>query len=380
MNIKQSIFRANRWQSVSETSGFVSGKSQLVLAFGAKRLLQQPEHRRAIREAYPSAHVVLGSTAGEIVGNAVYDETIVTTAIQFEKSKVNCAVAHIDEFANSYEAGKALIRKLDSRALVSVLVIADGTRINGSELVMGLNINKPEQARIVGGLAGDGGEFVSTIVGLDDAVGEGYLVAVGFYGNELKAGSGSLGGWDEFGPERVITKSDKNILYEIDGKSALSLYKTYLGPYEKELPGSAFLFPLAITVEGAKEKLVRTIISIDEKNQSMTFAGNMPEGSKLRLMKANFDRLIDASSSAARDSSSTLKDSRPELAILISCVGRKIILKERVYEEIEAAKDVFGNATFLTGFYSYGELSPLNNTVMCELHNQTMTITTLSEK
>jgi hypothetical protein len=379
MKIKQAIFSDKQWKLVNETEGFAAEDCQLVLAFGAKRLLQQPERLLEIRNAYPSAHLVVGSTAGEIVGNSVYDETIVTTAILFEKSTVNCAVAHIDEFANSYEAGKALIRKLESDGLVSVLVIADGTKINGSELVMGLNLNKPPHARIVGGLAGDGGEFVSTIVGLDGAVGEGYLVAVGFYGSSLKAGSGSLGGWDEFGPERTITKSDKNVLYEIDGKNALSLYKTYLGPYEKELPGSAFLFPLAITVEGAKEKLVRTIISIDEKNQSMTFAGNMPVGSKLRLMKANFDRLIEASSEAARDSFTTLKNSTPELAILISCVGRKIILKERVYEEIEAAKNVFGSATYLTGFYSYGELSPLNNTAMCELHNQTMTITTLTE-
>lgn len=379
MKIKQAIFRNNEWKQVRDASGFDAGKSQLVLVFGAKRLLLDPERRREIRNEYPSARLIFGSTAGEILGNNVYDETIVATAIEFEKSKVNCAVAHIDEFANSYEAGKALIKKLEASGLVSVLVIADGTKINGSELVMGLNLNKPQEARIVGGLAGDGGDFISTLVGLDESVGEGYLVAVGFYGSELKAGSGSLGGWDEFGPERVITKSDKNVLYEIDGKSALALYKTYLGPYEKELPGSAFLFPLAITVEGAKEKLVRTIISIDEKNQSMTFAGNMPEGSKLRLMKANFDRLIDASSDAARDSSTTLRNSTPELAILISCVGRKIILKERVYEEIEAAKNVFGRDTFLTGFYSYGELSPLNNGTMCELHNQTMTITTLSE-
>lgn len=379
MKIKQAIFRENNWHQVKETPGFKPGECNLVLTFGAKRLLQNPNRLSEIREAYPYANVVVGSTAGEIAGHSVFDETIVTTAVQLEKNKVNCAFAHIDEFANSYEAGKALIKKLDAEGLASVLVIADGTKINGSELVMGINLNKPEHTRIVGGLAGDGGEFVSTIVGLDDAVGEGYLVAVGFYGSTIKAGSGSLGGWDEFGPERIITKSDKNILYEIDGKSALSLYKTYLGPYEKELPGSAFLFPLAITVEGAKEKLVRTIISIDEKNQSMTFAGNMPEGSKLRLMKANFDRLIEASSDAARDSSTTLKNSTPELAILISCVGRKIILKERVYEEIEAAKNVFGADTFLAGFYSYGELSPLNNGTMCELHNQTMTITTLAE-
>jgi hypothetical protein len=379
MKIKQAIFRENHWQSVGQLDGFSPSACQLVLAFGAKKLLNDPERLQEIRREYSSANLVFGSTAGEILGNSVYDETIVTTALQFEKSEVRCAIAHIDDFASSVEAGQSLINKLNPDGLVSVLVIADGTKVNGSELVTGLNINKPPHARIVGGLAGDGAAFESTVVGLNDIIGEGFLVAVGFYGDHLKAGSGSLGGWDEFGPERTITRSDKNILYEIDGKNALSLYKTYLGPYEKELPGSAFLFPLAISIEG-KEKLVRTIININEADQSMTFAGNMPEGSKLRLMKANFDRLIDASSDAARDSFTGLKNSEPELAILISCVGRKIILKERIYEEIEAAKNVFGNEACISGFYSYGELSPLHQSNLCELHNQTMTITTLSEK
>jgi hypothetical protein len=378
MKIKQAIFRENHWQSVGQLDGFSPSACQLVLAFGAKKLLNDPERLQEIRREYSSANLVFGSTAGEILGNSVYDETIVTTALQFEKSEVRCAIAHIDDFASSVEAGQSLINKLNPDGLVSVLVIADGTKVNGSELVTG-NINKPPHARIVGGLAGDGAAFESTVVGLNDIIGEGFLVAVGFYGDHLKAGSGSLGGWDEFGPERTITRSDKNILYEIDGKNALSLYKTYLGPYEKELPGSAFLFPLAISIEG-KEKLVRTIININEADQSMTFAGNMPEGSKLRLMKANFDRLIDASSDAARDSFTGLKNSEPELAILISCVGRKIILKERIYEEIEAAKNVFGNEACISGFYSYGELSPLHQSNLCELHNQTMTITTLSEK
>jgi len=259
------------------------------------------------------------------------------------------------------------------------LVIADGTLVNGSELVEGLNQCKPASARIVGGLAGDGEAFESTLVGLNDAVGEGMIAAVGFYGAHLRAGSGSLGGWDEFGPERTITRSQKNVLFEIDGKNALSLYKNYLGAYAQELPGSAFLFPLAISPPDGNEKLVRTILTINEEDQSMTFAGNMPEGSKLRLMKANFDRLIDASSVAAKDCYEGLMDSTPELAILISCVGRKIILKGRIYEEIEAARDIFGSGPFFTGFYSYGEISPLNTSTVCELHNQTMTITTLSE-
>lgn len=205
------------------------------------------------------------------------------------------------------------------------------------------------------------------------------VVAIGFYGNSLKIGHGSFGGWDEFGPERTITRSDKNVLYEIDGKNALDLYKEYLGPYKDELPGSALLFPLSLKEPGSDQYLVRTILGINEEAKSMHFAGNLPQGSKVRLMKANFDRLIEGSSIAAKNSCSSLLNCNPELAILISCVGRKLILQERTDEEVEAVKGIFPGRTAMTGFYSYGEISPFNQLTRCELHNQTMTITTLSE-
>jgi hypothetical protein len=225
-------------------------------------------------------------------------------------------------------------------------------------------------------MAGDADRFSSTFTSINAVPSQGNVIAIGFYGDDLSVYHGSCGGWDEFGPERTITKSDKNILFEIDGKNALDLYKEYLGDYAKELPGSALLFPLSLKLSGADNTLVRTILSIDEKEKSMTFAGNLPEGSKVRLMKANFDKLIDASSSAAEDATDK---HIVQLALLVSCVGRKLVLNDRTDEELTAAKEVFGDKTIMTGFYSYGELSPFNKGTQCELHNQTMTITTFSE-
>jgi hypothetical protein len=121
-------------------------------------------------------------------------------------------------------------------------------------------------------------------------------------------------------------------------------------------------------------------MAIDEENQSMTFAGDMPEGGYARLMKANFDRLIDGAGDAAHATSETLGASKPELALLISCVGRKLVLKQRVEEEVEGVRDVLGEDTVLAGFYSYGEICPHGAFTQCELHNQTMTITTFSER
>jgi len=205
------------------------------------------------------------------------------------------------------------------------------------------------------------------------------VTAIGLYGDRLKVGYGSFGGWDAFGAERLITHAQGNVLYELDGKSALQLYKMYLGEHARGLPATALLFPLSLRKSKDDEPLVRTILSVDEEKQSMTFAGGLTEGAYARFMKANIDRLVDGASEAATTSYEAIGSTTPDLAILISCIGRKLVLKQRIEEEVESVRDVLGARTTLTGFYSYGEISPFAPGARCELHNQTMTITTLSE-
>lgn len=230
---------------------------------------------------------------------------------------------------------------------------------------------------VFGGLAGDNIKFEKTLVGLNEDASEGKVVVIGFYGNEINFSFGCKGGWSDFGPEREVTLSEKNVLYKIGERFALDIYKEYLGKYAEELPGSALYFPLSMKESKEATSVVRTILSIDEKTKSMTFAGNIPQGSFVRLMKGNFDKLIDASYNAASESFSN-HPKQPELALIVSCVGRKIVLGNRVEEEFEAVKEVSGN-TLLCGFYSYGEISPVSNHNSCELHNQTMAILTISE-
>ena len=233
-------------------------------------------------------------------------------------------------------------------------------------------------AIISGVIAGDSDRFEKPYIGLNQAPTSGNIIAIGLYGNNIKIGCASSGGWDEFGRERTITRSSKNILYEIDNHLALDLYKVYLGPYKENLPGSALYFPLSIKSSDSNLKLIRTILSINEKDNSMVFAGNISEGSTVRFMKASHDKLIDSSFTAAQIAKSTIKE-MPDLAILISCIGRKIILKDRTIEEVQEAQKALGENTCSTGFYSYGEISPFNANTKCELHNQTLTIITLKE-
>lgn len=368
-----------RISPVDENRRVDETKCQLVLVFSPKHELEEPKNMRQFQEFFPNAHVVACSTAGQIRGLTVTDTDTQISAFEFEKTQLKTSVVNITSIqGESFEAGKILVSDLKADDLCYILVISDGSLVNGSELVNGIRDQISSSIPVTGGLAGDGTNFKSTLVGLNETPSEGQIIAIGFYGQNLKVSHGSLGGWEMFGPERVVTKSKANQLFEIDGQNALELYKEYLGKYADELPGSALLFPLSVKRDDETDPVVRTILSIED--DTMIFAGDLPEGSKVRFMKANFDRLVDAAIQAAEDSIKEEAKTTPEAALLISCVGRKIILGERIDEEVEAVSDVFGEKTLITGFYSYGEISPLLPNTKCELHNQTMTITTFDER
>jgi hypothetical protein len=372
------LYNDNKLETQNETPSANLAKSQLVLGFGGKEVISSQPVYEKLKSTFPEAHIVLCSTAGEIINNRVNDNSVSIAAIELEKTSIQPVTVNIRDYDNSYEAGKALIRLINFNSLSYILVISDGSNVNGSELVRGINELVNDRVPVTGGLAGDGTNFQSTVVGLNEKPSSGNIVAIPFYGQHFVVSHASMGGWEIFGPERTVTKSVANQLFEIEGQKALDLYKTYLGPYADELPGSALLFPLGVKVHEEDAPIVRTILSIDQETGSMVFAGDVPNGSKVRFMKANFDKLVDAATHAAGQAFQKLP-AAPQLALLISCVGRKVILGKRTEEEVEAVADTFGNQTLLTGFYSYGEISPFNDHAKCELHNQTMTITTFDE-
>ena len=378
MKIEQDIWtRSNGWRTGN-------GKEpkptyQLVLLFGSAACLNTPETLTDIKTRYPNARMFGCSTAGEICGTEVVDHSLVLTAIEFEYTNFLCTFAAADENVSSFGAGVQLARALPRDNLRHLFVLSDGLHVNGSALVEGLQQELPESVTVTGGLSGDGMRFRETLVMTDDGPKSKTIAALGFYGDRLKIGFGSLGGWDPFGPERVVTRSDGNVLFEMDRKSALDLYKAYLGDHAKDLPASGVMFPLAVRIPGSDRAVVRTILSVNEDQSSMTFAGDIPQGSRARLMRANLDRLVDGSIGAARISREAIGSVPPQLAILVSCVGRKLALRQRIEEEIEGVEDVLGEEAALIGFYSYGEIAPGAPGMRCELHNQTMTVTTISE-
>ena len=351
----------------------------LSFVFGGRLELEKQNLLKDIKEFWPKSIIIGCSTAGEIYNDNVFNESVVVTNITFNKSKAVSLQVPIKDMESSYEAGIKLAKKINKKNLKHIILFSEGIKVNGEKLLKGLCENISNSVTVSGGLAGDGERFNKTITIFDDLIESNTVVGLCFYGDNLEIKCASLGGWDTFGPQRLVTKSEGNILFELDGKPALDLYKKYLGEYAKDLPSSALFFPLCIFKDNKYPGLVRTILSVNERDGSLVFAGDIPMGCNTSLMKTNIDSLIDGSEGAALKCINNNGSNSPELAILISCVGRKMVLKQRTEEEIEVVRDIFNKETLITGYYAYGQFSPLTENGICELHNQTMTITTFSE-
>ena len=364
------------WEYVIENQEL---REPLVLVFGNRYMLEDDSIYEEIRQQFPGGHIIFGSACAEISSNTVNEESITVTAIEFEKSEFLIKTSNVlNTDLDSFKTGNDLINQFPQEGLKYVFVVSEGSFVNGSQLTKGMSASTDDNLVITGGLCGDDARFEKTLASYNENPKEGELVAVGFYGETLEISFSIHGGWTPFGPERIVTKSEGNILYELDGLPALDLYKNYLGEKAKDLPGAALLYPFSVTTEGERQSIVRSILNIDEEKNAVILAGDIIEKAKVQLMMTNVDNIANASERAARQALE-YRVNKPQLAILISCIGRKLVLDQRVEEEIEEVIEVIGKDAVITGFYSYGEIAPFHGESACQLHNQTMTITLISE-
>ncbi|WP_457595902.1 FIST signal transduction protein [Hydrogenimonas sp.] len=374
MEVRQYRFEES-WNEPFDTA--LDSPQTLVLMFGEMGRSEKID--RAIEEvceAFPRSVKAGCSSAGEIYDGELFEHSLVVSVACFEKSRLKKAVRTIASPDDSEQIGRELAESLSGEGLKAVLLISEGLVINGTELTRGVNEALPSDVVVTGGLAGDDSRFEITYV-LDDEnrPRSGVVSAVGFYGGDFRVASGYRGGWDRFGVERKITAAKKNVLYTLNDEPALEVYKRYLGRYASELPASALLFPLAVREsKETRETKVRTVLAVDEETQSITFAGDIPEGGYATFMKSNFDRLIDGVYDIAETIARNERIAPEALCVAISCVGRKLLLRQRTEEELEAILEVLPPGVRQIGFYSYGEISPMRTTGACDLHNQTMTL------
>ena len=355
-----------------------ASQPQCVLAFGTVGWLQRLQP--FLVSKFPDVCHLGCTTAGEISNEGLTDDSCVLTAIHFDNAQVQCATTTLTSMEDSFAAGQRLAQEVPTQGLRAVVVLGQGVNINCSALIGGMAAVFGPSVLITGGLAGDAANFQETWVLDHTGVYKDRIACIGLYGAGLSVSHGSVGGWMPFGPARKVTRSTNNVLFELDGEPALAVYKRYLGDHAKDLPASGLLFPFAMLGKDQGDAgLIRTILAVDEAQGSLTLAGDIDPDGYLRLMHASTDALVDGAEVAAQAAKGALQQPEQSLALLVSCVGRKLVMGGRAEEEIEAVAEVLGKSAVLTGFYSYGEISPFAGELSCKLHNQTMTITHITE-
>jgi hypothetical protein len=365
-----------------ELARLQQAEPDLIIYFGSRTALASGAAFAQLQAACPAAMILGCSTGGQIHEHDTVDDEITGVAIRFDATRIRLVSEMVGSSADSRHCGRTIGERLLAPDLAGIFILSDGLNVNGSELVAGITAVIGPHVPLTGGLAGDGSQFEETLVGADCAPKSRMVAGIGFYGSAIRIGHGSAGGWDVFGPWRTVTRSQGNVLFELDGEPALDLYERYLGDEAEGLPGAGLLFPLQIqNPDNADHRIVRTILAVDHDKRSLTFAGDVPERWSAQLMRGNFEHLSRGADDAARQATKGLADGQAAngVALLVSCIGRRLLMGQRVSEEIEAAGAVLGTQFARLGFYSYGEISPHAVSGLCELHNQTMTITTITE-
>jgi len=373
MLLETYLYHHNAWNKILDNS--YDSKNTLLIVFASATISKIEKPLKELSKTFSNSIIIGASTAGEIYGDELYEDSLVVSVICFEKTTLHHSLCRLISSQYSFEDGISIAKDLLSDDLRGIFILSDGLNANGSKLTEGISTIIKSNIPVTGGLAADGDRFEKTWVLVEGEAKSGFVCAVGFYGSAIKIAYASKGGWDRLGIQRVVTKSKDNVLYELDKQPALEIYRRYLGEKAEELPAAGLLFPLDLRSDAdTSESKVRTILAVNEAEQSITFAGDIPEGSHVTLMKANFNRIIDGASEAAESLDLNAYNNEEIISIAISCVGRRLVLKSRVEEELEAILDVLPSKTKQIGFYSYGEISPLASG-KCDLHNQTMTLT-----
>lgn len=382
-------FRVNEACLGNEASLKALAQAQLILLFGTRQAFEHSltgtcDHLSRLCQAAPDA-IITGTTTGTLIeGTSLDEEGWSGIALSFDKVRLRQSSVELETKAQSYEAGKRLATSLLGQDLHYILLLSPGLEVDGSALIKGLSEGVGEEVIITGGLAGDGAAFEKTYVLNSDHISSNEIVAVGFYGEALRVGTATGGGWKAFGPEREVTSASGTVLEALDGGPALDLYETYLGEEAAQLPASALMFPLKIhDPDHPTREVVRTVLSIDRSAKTLTFAGSIPQNWPARLMRGQPNHLVSGAEAAIEKALLHLRARDPELepqvCLAVSCVGRRLLMGQRTLDEVEAVGQRLGPTALQFGFYSYGEIAPYPDYSTAGLHNQTMCLTLLSE-
>ncbi len=353
----------------------INEKRLLVLCAFDRLGEQQPDYA-TLREKFPNAEIVIFSTSGHFISSKIHDNEPVVSALELETSSFEVKNYTNADYETNLAMGNAIGNDVRN-SVKGVCIISDGGMVNGTRLIHGINSKINCEVPIFGGMAGDSTRFKKTLVGLNSDPKSGEVVAITFYGDSLEIKSNCDSGWNSLGLEFKITSSVENKLFELNHKNAYDVLYEFLAPDNQEDFAKTTLYYPFLLVEDGIGNVIRTPILVDHENKSLTYAGDMPEGAIVKLMKSGTMQLLDSTVDVAKYCVS--ENQKPSFIFATSCVGRRVVLDDMANEEFTELQSVFGTESHYFGFYSYGEFSRTGVEENCKLHNQTLAVAVITE-
>ncbi|MCP5108360.1 MAG: hypothetical protein GY950_33545 [bacterium] len=338
--------------------------------------------------------MVGGTTAGEISTPGFSTESVVLVALRSDTLKFVTGIS--DNMSKNEEAcGTALVEDLRGKTalkdVLSLLVLPNGMGGDGVKVIDGLHLALGEDVEIVGGYLGNEGQSENTFQFYNGKVYEDAMPGLLIIGTEeFRTGIGVRSGFESIGNRLVCTDSEGNVVKELDNEPALDLYKELLGAERsKRLPGICLEYPFGlidekVSLSGEEYFQLRAGLSVDHEEGTITLAGSIPEGSSITLTTASRGDIINGAGSAAEQAKESLRGAVPRFVLMFSCVGRRRVLGRRTGEEVEAVKKVLGEDVPVIGFYTFGEIGPIDKMKaelsQAKFHNETLVVWVLGSE
>jgi hypothetical protein len=332
---------------------------------------------KQIHQAFPGIELIGGTTDGELSSVLEFQQDSLTLMVFCsEEIEIKAGVGR-EVSTNPVEVIRQAVAQAQGNSTTTsqlCLTVPEGFTASGVSILDGLKRVLGQNVPILGGLAADHWRFQKTYQFfrtevLSDAV------PILLFSGALLFSHSLASGWHPIGKKSRVTKVNKNIIYEIDDKPAIEFYRHYFG----DLPPSAE-YPLAVFDREEKHFFLRAANVFDEESGSITLFADIPEQAVVQIAEATREDILAASQTSIRNAIASYPGSEPEAALFFSCASRRKILGTRTKEEYELAKSCLTKALPICGFYSSGEIAPLEQKGQTEFHNKTFVTLLLGTK
>lgn len=354
-------------------------QADLVICFINDHWIDSLDAYNICRQHYVRAeNILIVGSGGQIVDEHLIDDELCMVAIQWEHSTSKGFITDCTSFEQTRKVASAAAQAIMSETLRHVLVFADAQHINGTELLKGLYDVLPAHIGVSGGLASDGKTIKQSRVGLNHNPQNHKIAVIGLYGDRLQIHCSAQSGWLPFGPIRTVTKAQENKLFEADGLPVFDIYKQYINANDaQDLTTHSLYHPLAVLNKDGSDFAIRAIVALDAEEKSLTLTCDIPQGSIFQLTHCHYKGVIAGAEEAAEQIRQHANLDHA-FVLMVDCIARRLLLGMKTEDELEVVKEVLPNTPCI-GFYSHGEIAWHRNNNSCKLHNQTMTMTSISE-